>query len=110
LRNKKSEGQKKTSNHRFTIKTELLDAGSQYKSGMLALKEKKFGKAVEFFEFAYDVDPKPRYLAYLGWSRFLHNPDTGLDDLSHAAELDPQDLEIKRLVKKSQGEVNDKRR
>ena len=110
LRQKKTEPKKSAAANRFKINTELLDASSQFKQGMKLLKSKKYGEAIEHFEFAYDVDPKPRYLAYLGWSRFLQNPTTGLDNLSEAAELDPADLEIKRLVRKSKNELAEKRR
>lgn len=59
----------------FRIRTDLLDAGTQYDEAMKRLKAEQYAGAFEYFEYACDIDPKPIYRAYRAWARYLMKPE-----------------------------------
>ena len=59
----------------FKIRTELLDASSQFEQGRLRLEAGQVKSAVEHFEYAADIEPSGRTLAWLALARFRLNPD-----------------------------------
>ncbi len=73
---KTSKKSKKKPGEAFKIQTALLDGDSQFKKGVQFLKSKKFTQAIEFFEYAKDIDSKnPTYLSHLGWAIFQKDPE-----------------------------------
>lgn len=59
----------------FRIRTDLLDARSQFEDGKARLAEGNARGALEYFEYACDIDPKPLHRAYRAWSRFQLDPE-----------------------------------
>jgi curved DNA-binding protein CbpA len=58
----------------FKIRTDLLDAETQYAEGRKRLKEGNPRGALEYFEYACDIDPKPRHRAWRAWARYRTDP------------------------------------
>lgn len=63
----------------FKIKTELLDAKSQFDEGKRRFEAGELKSAVEHFEYAADIEPTGRTLAYLALARFRLAPDFALE-------------------------------
>lgn len=59
----------------FRIRTDLLDASTQYEEARKRLKAENYAGAFEYFEYACDIDPKPIYRAYRAWARYLMKPE-----------------------------------
>lgn len=59
----------------FKIRTELLDASSQFDEGRKRLEAGQVKSAVEHFEYAADIEPSGRTLAWLALARFRLHPD-----------------------------------
>lgn len=59
----------------FKIRTELLDAQSQFDEGKKRLEAGQHKSAVEHFEYAADIEPRGKTLAYLALARFRLAPD-----------------------------------
>ncbi len=59
----------------FKIRTELLDAKSQFDEGRRRLDAGQVKSAVEHFEYAVDIEPGGRTLAWLALARFRLDPD-----------------------------------
>ncbi|WP_223642469.1 DUF4388 domain-containing protein [Corallococcus sp. EGB] len=59
----------------FRIRTDLLDATSQFDEGKRRLEARNFAGAFEYFEYACDIDPKPLYQAHRAWARYLMRPE-----------------------------------
>ncbi|HLG20171.1 MAG TPA: DUF4388 domain-containing protein [Bdellovibrionota bacterium] len=88
-------GKKKTAGGAFRIQTTLLDADSQFQKGMKFLKDKKYEKAVEFFQYAADIDARQaQYVAYLGWTTFQQSPERNVkaadELLRRARDIKPE--------------------
>lgn len=77
----------------FRIKTELLDAKSQFDEGRRRLDAGQLKSAVEHFEYAADIEPTGRTLAWLALARFRQAPDFALERslalLADACSRDP---------------------
>ncbi len=77
----------------FAIKTDLLDAESQYKKGKALLDGEKYREALMLLEFAADCDPQNGlYAAELAWCRFLSssaNSGRALKELAETLRRDP---------------------
>lgn len=58
----------------FRIRTDLLDATSQFEEGCKRLKDGNPRGALEYFEYACDIEPKPRHRAWRAWARFWVDP------------------------------------
>ena len=55
--------------------TELLDAGAQFVEGRKRLEAGQLASAVEHFQYAVDIEPTGRALAYLALAPFRMAPD-----------------------------------
>ncbi len=77
----------------FRIKTHLLDADTQFQEGAKRLAAGNYRGAVEHFQYACDIEPKARSLAYLAWAQFQLDPKTAapkaFHDLEAASQSDP---------------------
>ncbi len=83
----------KAAAEQFKIRTELLDAQAQFDEGRRRLDAGQHQSAVEHFEFAADIEPKGRTLAWLALARFRLAPDfagpRSLSLLADACTRDP---------------------
>jgi tetratricopeptide (TPR) repeat protein len=77
----------------FRISTELLDASSQYQDGLRRLAAGNARGALEQFQYAADIDPKPLTRAHLAWTRYLVDPERAakpsLAELADVTRADP---------------------
>ncbi len=77
----------------FRISTELLDASSQYQEGLRRLAAGNARGALEQFQFAADIEPKPLTRAHLAWARYLVDPERharlALGELADVARTEP---------------------
>ena len=77
----------------FAIKTDLLDAESQYKKGKALMDGEKYREALMLLEFAADCDPQNGlYAAELAHCRFLGssaNAGRALKELAETLRRDP---------------------
>lgn len=77
----------------FRIRTDLLDASTQYDEAMKRLKAENYAGAFEYFEYACDIDPKPLYKAYRAWARYLMKPEShgklALQELMEVVKQEP---------------------
>ncbi len=76
------------------IATDLLDSAMQYKKGLEFLQGENFSRALEFLQFAADVDPQNAlYRAEAAYCRYRMSPmqygDAAYDDLREAVRIDP---------------------
>ncbi len=60
----------------FRIRTDLLDSKTQYDEARRRLDANNPRGALEQFEYACDIDPKPLYRAWRAWARYLIDPDS----------------------------------
>jgi tetratricopeptide (TPR) repeat protein len=75
-RKKAEDSGKKKPGEAFKIQTKLLDADPQFQKGLKYFKEKNFPKAIEFFQYAADIDSRnASYLAHIGWSTYQMAPE-----------------------------------
>jgi tetratricopeptide (TPR) repeat protein len=93
-RRKNREKRPRGNPHAFAIKTDLLDADSQFKKGMTQKRAGNFGEAVKLFEFAVDCDQQNgTYRAELAYCRFLDRAELAADalkELLEAFRIDPK--------------------
>ncbi|HEX8821265.1 MAG TPA: DUF4388 domain-containing protein [Archangium sp.] len=81
-----------TTAEQFRIRTDLLDARTQYDEAMKRLKAENYAGAFEYFEYACDIDQKPIYKAYRAWARYLMKPEShGKLVLQELAEVTKQE-------------------
>jgi len=81
-----------TTAEQFRIRTDLLDARTQYDEAHKRLKAQNYAGAFEYFEYACDIDPKPIYKAYRAWARYLMKPEShGKLVLQELAEVTKQE-------------------
>jgi cytochrome c-type biogenesis protein CcmH/NrfG len=77
----------------FRIRTDLLDATTQFDEAMRRLKAENYAGAFEYFEYACDIDPKPLYRANRAWARYLMKPESHgklvLQELAEVVKQDP---------------------
>lgn len=79
----------------FKIRTELLDADSQFEEGRRRLDAGELKSAVEHLEYAADIEPRGRTLAWLALARFRLHPEgdsavRALTALTEACAREPQ--------------------
>ncbi len=91
---KKSGGPKAhTAEQQFRIRTDLLDAQSQFDEGKKRFDAGNFKGAVEHFEYACDIEPRARSLAWLAFSRYRQSPQfyapKALAELADACTREP---------------------
>lgn len=58
----------------FRIKTDLLDASTQFAEATRRLEAGNFRGAMEYFQFATDIEPSGTNRAHLAWARYLVDP------------------------------------
>lgn len=74
------------------IRTELLDAQSQFDEGRRRLAAGQHRSAIEHFQYALDIEPRGRFLAWLAWAKYQLEPGGAqacLDLLTQASDQDP---------------------
>ena len=77
----------------FRISTDLLDASSQFQEGLKRLAAGNPRGALEQFQFAVDIEPRPLTRAHLAWARYLVDParhaKLALGELGEVVRADP---------------------
>ena len=92
-REKKMNTGRPSTAEQFRIRTDLLDASTQFDEAMKRLKATNHSGAFEYFEYACDIDPKPLYKAYRAWARYLMKPEAhgklALQELQEVLKQEP---------------------
>jgi hypothetical protein len=77
----------------FRISTDLLDASSQFQEGLKRLAAGNPRGALEQFQFAVDIEPRPLTRAHLAWARYLvdlpRHAKLALGELAEVVRGDP---------------------
>ncbi|MCP3139162.1 DUF4388 domain-containing protein [Pyxidicoccus xibeiensis] len=77
----------------FRIRTDLLDATTQFSEAKRRLEARNFAGAFEYFEYACDIDPRPLYQAHRAFARYLMKPDAhgrlALQELQEVVRQEP---------------------
>ncbi|RKH50826.1 DUF4388 domain-containing protein [Corallococcus sp. AB049A] len=77
----------------FRIRTDLLDATTQFDEAKRRLEARNFAGAFEYFEYACDIDPRPLYQAHRAWARYLMKPEAhgrlALQELQELTRQEP---------------------
>lgn len=85
--------QRASTAEQFRIQTDLLDGKSQFASGKQRLDANNPRGALEYFQYAFDIEPRALYRAYLAWTRYLIKPEAyarlALQELNEAIKSDP---------------------
>jgi hypothetical protein len=68
----------------FQIRTELLDAQVQFEKGRRRFAAGALPSAIEHLQYAVDIEPRPRFVAFLAWAKYQHQP-AAEGKRSHAA-------------------------
>jgi curved DNA-binding protein CbpA/ribosomal protein L12E/L44/L45/RPP1/RPP2 len=63
-----------TTQEQFRIKTDLLDASTQFAEASRRLEAGSYRGALEHFQFATDIEPSGVNRAHLAWARYLVDP------------------------------------
>lgn len=74
------------------IRTDLLDAQSQFDEGRRRLAAGNVRSALEHFQFALDIEPKGQFLAWHAWARYQLEPSSAaacLEQLALACDQAP---------------------
>jgi curved DNA-binding protein CbpA/ribosomal protein L12E/L44/L45/RPP1/RPP2 len=94
----------------FRIQTDLLDAAAQFEEGKRRLAAGNARGALEYFQYAADIEPRAAHRAHLAWARFLVDPERNarlaLGELAEVARKEPGCVEAHRFaadVLKAQG-------
>jgi len=58
----------------FRIKTDMLDASTQFTEALQRLDAGNYRGALEYFQFATDIEPSGTNRAHLAWARYLVDP------------------------------------
>ncbi len=72
---RRNEAAKPSTAEQFRIRTNLLDATTQFQQARERLAANNPRGAMEYFEYACDIDPRPQYRAWRAWCRYLMAPD-----------------------------------
>ncbi len=76
----------------FRIRTDLLDADAQFEEGRKRLAASNPKGAIEYFQQAIDIEPRPRFSAWLAWAKYQSDPQHELQNtLSELAQVCTQD-------------------
>ncbi|NMO22359.1 DUF4388 domain-containing protein [Pyxidicoccus fallax] len=77
----------------FRIRTDLLDATTQFEEAKRRLQARNYAGAFEYFEYACDIDPKPLYQAHRAFARYLMKPEAhgrlALQELQEVVRQEP---------------------
>lgn len=74
------------------IRTDLLDAQAQFDEGRRRLAGGNARSALEHFQYALDIEPRGRFLAWLAWARYQVEPAGALaafEAMGQACEQEP---------------------
>lgn len=71
---KASGANRPSTQEQFRIKTDLLDASTQFAEATSRLETGNYRGAMEYFQFATDIEPSGVNRAYLAWARYLVDP------------------------------------
>lgn len=84
---------KKASADAYRIRTELLDAQSQFEEGRRRLAAGNPKSAAEHFQYALDIEPRGRFTAWLAFANYqadaTHEAERSLALLAEACRLEP---------------------
>ena len=76
----------------FRIRTDLLDADAQFEEGRKRLAASNPKGAIEYFQQAIDIEPRPRFSAWLAWAKYQSDPQHELQNtLSELTQVCAQD-------------------
>lgn len=76
----------------FRIRTELLDADAQFEEGRKRLAAGNAKGAIEYLQQAIDIEPRPRFSAWLAWASYQADPQHALEpSLAELARVCGQD-------------------
>ncbi len=85
-------GTRSSAAEHFRIRTDLLDASTQFAEGRRRLEAGNFPGAFEYFEYACDIEPRSTHRAYRAWARYLLKPEAhGRLVLGELGELTRED-------------------
>jgi len=94
----------------FRIQTDLLDAAAQFEEGKRRLAAGQARGALEYFQYAADIEPRATHRAFLAWARFIVDPERNarlvLGELAEVVRKEPGCVEAHRFaadVHKAQG-------
>jgi len=77
----------------FRIRTDLLDADTQFAEGRQRFAAGNYQAAVELFEYACDIEPRGRFRAFLAMARYRQAPASLspklLEELTQACQAEP---------------------
>lgn len=77
----------------FRIQTDLLDGAAQFAEGRRRLAAGDHRGALEYFQYAADIEPAAAHRAHLAWARFLVDPARharlALGELAEVARREP---------------------
>jgi curved DNA-binding protein CbpA len=77
----------------FRISTQLLDANVQFAEGQRRLAAGNPRGALEYFQYAADIEPRGQHRAHLAWARYLVDPERharlALGELAEVARAEP---------------------
>jgi tetratricopeptide (TPR) repeat protein len=86
----------------FRIKTDLLDAASQLAEGKRRLAAGNARGALEYFQYAADIEPKATHRAHVAWARYLVDPERhgrlALGELEELARKEPTAADAHRFA------------
>jgi tetratricopeptide (TPR) repeat protein len=89
----RTEAARPSTAEQFRISTSLLDASSQFQEGLGRLAAGNPRGALEQFQFAADIEPRPLTRAHVAWARYLVDPGRharlALGELAEVARADP---------------------
>ncbi|WP_342378974.1 DUF4388 domain-containing protein [Myxococcus stipitatus] len=77
----------------FRIRTDLLDATTQFEEARRRLAAGNPSGAFEYLEYACDIEPKPLHHAWRAWARYLMKPEAhgrlALQELQEVVRQEP---------------------
>lgn len=92
-REKEGQAKRNTAVEHFRIRTELLDAESQFAEAKQRLEAGNMRGALEYFEYACDIEPRPVFRAWRAWARHGVDPRAygklALSELTDVLRADP---------------------
>ncbi|MBL8921437.1 MAG: DUF4388 domain-containing protein [Myxococcaceae bacterium] len=74
------------------IRTDLLDAQAQFDEGRRRLAAGQSRSALEHFQYALDIEPRGRFLAWLAWAKYQAEPagaQAAFETMGQACEQEP---------------------
>jgi hypothetical protein len=89
-----SKNKQPSGKYSFAIRTDLLDAGSQYGKGRMLMSQGKYREAEDLLAYAADLSPgNGEYRSELLYCRFLQHPDAlaaqTVEGLEEVSRMDP---------------------